>query len=101
MTQVSNNASRFGGDIQKGYVVGGTSSGGHLAAVAAFRAQKQGIPVTGCFCRVPMVLDRSVAKENWKETLDILPRDVYTPMINWQSVVCSPSPLQKQFFIDR
>ncbi|KFY71794.1 hypothetical protein V499_08030 [Pseudogymnoascus sp. VKM F-103] len=82
---VYENASRFGGDVKKGFVCGGTSSGGHLAALATFRAQEHGIPVSGCFSRAPMVLNRSVAKESWKETLDILPKDVYTPLLNWET----------------
>ncbi|RDL40549.1 uncharacterized protein BP5553_00528 [Venustampulla echinocandica] len=76
------NASKYGGDVKKGFVCGGTSFGGHLAALATYRAQKLGILVSGCFSRAPMVLDRSVAKEAWKETLDILPKDVYTPLLN-------------------
>jgi hypothetical protein len=38
-----------------------------------------------------MVMDRSVAKESWKETLDILPKDVYTPMLDWEACVCLPT----------
>ena len=55
--------------------------------MATFRARKQGILVTGCFSRAPMVMDRTVAKESWKETLEILPRDVHTPMMSWEACV--------------
>jgi hypothetical protein len=27
-------------------------------------------------------MDRSVAKESWKETLNVFPKDVYTPMLD-------------------
>ena len=72
---------------------GGTASGGHLAHMAAFRAQKEGIPVTGCFMRVPMVLSRDVAHERWKETLEIIPRGTPTPMITLEAVVRPANPL--------
>jgi hypothetical protein len=36
-----------------------------------------------------MVLDRSAAKESWQGTLDVLPKDVYTPMISWEAAVSS------------
>ena len=90
MSQISTNSFRFGGDIKKGFVVGGTSSGGHLASVAAFRAQKAGIPVIGCFCRVPMVLYYPVAKESWKDMINIMPKDVYTPQVDYGAVVSRP-----------
>jgi hypothetical protein len=32
-------------------------------------------------------MDRSVAKESWKETLNVLPKDVYTPMLDWEACV--------------
>ena len=62
--------------------------------MATFRARKQGIPVTGCFSRAPMVMDRSTAKDSWKETLDILPKDVYTPMLDWEACVRLPMLFQ-------
>jgi hypothetical protein len=34
-----------------------------------------------------MVFDRSVAKESWKEALDILPKDVKTPLLDWEACV--------------
>lgn len=38
-----------------------------------------------------MVLDRSVAKEEWKETLDMLPRDVYTPIGGLGTLCTTPT----------
>jgi acetyl esterase/lipase len=34
-------------------------------------------------------LSRDVAKEEWKETLSMLPRDTYTPMVTFEAVVSS------------
>ena len=41
-----------------------------------------------------MVMDRSTAKDSWKETLDILPKDVYTPMLDWEACVRLPMLFQ-------
>jgi hypothetical protein len=87
---VRENATQFDGDVSQGFILGGTSSGAHLAAMSAYRAISRSQPVTGIFQRAPMVFDRKVAKDNWKETLEILPKDVYCPFFNWDDLVRHP-----------
>ena len=41
-------------------------------------------------CRVPMVLHYPVAKESWKDMINIIPKDMYTPQVDYGAVVSRP-----------
>ncbi|KAJ4304509.1 hypothetical protein N0V90_000035 [Kalmusia sp. IMI 367209] len=56
----------WGGDLDKGFIVSGTSAGGNLAAVAAHEAVDSNLPLTGVFLSIPVMLHPDVVPEKWK-----------------------------------
>ncbi|VUC29373.1 unnamed protein product [Clonostachys rosea] len=46
---ITRNSSSLGADLKKGFIVGGSSAGGHIAAIMALRSQKESLspPITG------------------------------------------------------
>lgn len=73
MKWVAANAASIGGDVGKGFIVGGATAGAHLAAMCALRARDKDpdIRVTGQLLIVPALIswpDEAIPKE-WKERL--------------------------------
>jgi acetyl esterase/lipase len=64
----ASNANSWGANPAVGFVVGGTSAGGNLAAVLAHvaRDEKLSPPLTGQYLAVPMVLPQSKVPEKYK-----------------------------------
>jgi acetyl esterase/lipase len=58
ITQAATNAGSLGADPRKGFILMGTSAGGHLAAITARRARDDPLfrnhPITGQILRVPV-----------------------------------------------
>lgn len=67
------NAAQFGGNIKKGFLVGGAEAGAHLAAITAIRLCNAGnSPLTGQLLIVPVTLAWPETKlpEAWKGRLE-------------------------------
>ena len=62
------NAGSVGADPSAGFIVGGESSGGNLAAVAAQRAKEEGLQpaLTGQWLCIPVLLEESLVPEKYK-----------------------------------
>lgn len=62
---VATNASSFGGDPLKGFIVAGNSGGGTFASIAAHLARDDGLqpPLTGCFLTCPIFSDEGLNEE--------------------------------------
>ncbi|OLN92097.1 AB hydrolase superfamily protein 4 [Colletotrichum chlorophyti] len=62
---LSKNASRFGADISKGFVVGGFSAGANISSIVAQRSGVEGLGVTGAMLSVPFLLVREIVPEKY------------------------------------
>ena len=60
------NAESFGASIKAGFIVGGVSAGGNLAAVTARKAVERGIPITGAWLDIPALLDYDIVPEKYR-----------------------------------
>jgi len=67
--QAAENASEFGADPLKGFIVSGNSAGGNLAAGAAHEAVDQSLlpPLTGVFLNIPNMVHPDAVPEIYKE----------------------------------
>ncbi|KAJ5657143.1 uncharacterized protein N7484_000792 [Penicillium longicatenatum] len=79
---LSKNAPALGADLSKGFVVGGTSSGGHIANPLVHRARDEGLqpPITGVHLTVAPTLAPQALTEAYRDiykSRDAL-RDGYT-----------------------
>ncbi|GIZ42379.1 hypothetical protein CKM354_000565200 [Cercospora kikuchii] len=68
---IAENAIALGADPSKGFIIGGTSAGGNLAAAMSHLARDEGLspPITGCHLMIPAVCDSSVYPERFKKEL--------------------------------
>ncbi|TDZ67872.1 AB hydrolase superfamily protein [Colletotrichum trifolii] len=62
---VAENASRFGADITKGFVVGGVSAGANISAVISQRSGVEGLGITGAFLGIPLILNKENVPERY------------------------------------
>lgn len=74
MKWMAANASSLGGDTSKGFLIGGATSGAHLAAICAIRARDHypNIQLTGQLLIVPMTIawpDEEGISQDWKRRL--------------------------------
>ncbi|OCH92006.1 hypothetical protein OBBRIDRAFT_791755 [Obba rivulosa] len=73
MKWATNNASLLSADLSKGFLIGGTSAGGNLAAVMAHRAQHdpffEGRRVTGQLLQIPVTCHPDAYPEKYKDEL--------------------------------
>lgn len=63
------NTASIGADLSKGFIVGGVSAGGNLAAVVGQKALDDGLspPITGLWLSVPALLDSAIVPEKYKD----------------------------------
>ena len=63
------NASSFGADPSKGFIVGGTSAGGNITAVLTHMARDEGLspPLTGQYLGVPAVVEQTMMPDKYKD----------------------------------
>lgn len=54
-----NASTRFGADVDKGFVGGGSSAGANVAAVVAWKARERGIRVTGSYLCIPFLFSEA------------------------------------------
>ncbi|GJC83450.1 AB hydrolase superfamily protein B1A11.02 [Colletotrichum liriopes] len=62
---LSKNASRFGADISKGWVVGGFSAGANIASVVSQRSGVEGLGITGTLLGIPFLLVKEIVPEKY------------------------------------
>ncbi|KAH7129574.1 Alpha/Beta hydrolase protein [Dactylonectria estremocensis] len=84
---VYEHAPEYDGDMTKGLLTGGTSVGGLMASMLAFRSAKLGIPVTGTLMRQGAVMMPFVAKEEWKPRLKSMEENADAPLFNTKIAV--------------
>jgi versiconal hemiacetal acetate esterase len=80
------NAPSIGGDISKGFLVGGTEAGAHLAAITAIRARNRypNIKLTGQYLIVPTTIawpDPNIP-EAWRSVLTSHEENANAPVLN-------------------
>ena len=61
------NAESFGASLKAGFIVGGISAGGNLAAVTARKAVAEGLPLTGAWLDIPALLDPETVPSKYKD----------------------------------
>ncbi|KAK1475724.1 hypothetical protein CABS01_04001 [Colletotrichum abscissum] len=62
---LSKNAGRFGGDISKGFIVGGWSAGANIASVVSQRSGVEGLGITGTLLGIPFLLVKEIVPEKY------------------------------------
>ncbi|KAK1544597.1 hypothetical protein CPAR01_02099 [Colletotrichum paranaense] len=62
---LSKNASRFGGDISKGFIVGGWSAGANIASVVSQRSGVEGLGISGTLLGIPFLLVKEIVPEKY------------------------------------
>jgi len=67
VSQAAENASNLGADPSKGFLVGGTSAGGNIAATIAHlaRDEKLSPPLTGCHLMIPAICNIDALPEKY------------------------------------
>ena len=65
---LAGNAPSLGADLSQGFVIGGSSAGGNLAAVTAHRAMRENLspPLTGVLASIPVLLDEQIVPDQYK-----------------------------------
>jgi len=86
VSQAAENASNLGADPSKGFLVGGTSAGGNIAATIAHlaRDEKLSPPLTGCHLMIPAICN-----------IDALPEKYMKDQHSWSRTKTPPSCLVK------
>lgn len=66
--QIAENAADLGADVSKGFVLGGTSSGGQLAATPSLWARDRGLKakLTGIYLNATSIVDPGALREEYK-----------------------------------
>lgn len=69
MTKAAANASKLGADPSKGFLVGGSSAGGNIAAVLELEARDKKLspPLTGAWLNIPATCSPEVVPQKWKQ----------------------------------
>ncbi|KAF2105031.1 hypothetical protein NA57DRAFT_63239 [Rhizodiscina lignyota] len=82
------NASQVGADPSKGFVVGGVSAGGNLAAVCAHlaRDEKLSPPITGSMLQIPMVLQLDSIEEKYRPEINSYEQNKDAPVLSQKSI---------------
>ncbi|KAG7091871.1 hypothetical protein E1B28_008272 [Marasmius oreades] len=90
---VANHPDLFSASLKKGFIVGGPSAGGNLAAVIAHRARddptdfaNKGTPVTGQLLQIPCLCHYKAYPEKWKSSLVSMEENKDAPGLNKAAV---------------
>ncbi|KAF1966033.1 hypothetical protein BU23DRAFT_593382 [Bimuria novae-zelandiae CBS 107.79] len=83
------NTSSIGADASKGFIVGGTSAGGNLAAVAAHSAVDSRLEPapTGVYLSMPLLLHHHAIPEQWKPHLNSFEQNKDAMILNRQDIL--------------
>lgn len=86
--QVTENASKLGADLSKGFIVGGVSAGANLAAIVAHlaRDEKLSPPVTGSLLQVPLTLSLESIDEKYRAEVTSPVENAEAPILNVKTV---------------
>lgn len=96
LVELTKNATqKFGAYLEQGFVVGGASSGGTLAAPLVQHAHEKGLtpPITGTYLAVPMLLVEEIVPERFKRQWTSREENVPFPSVNrstlkaWQEIM--------------
>ncbi|KAF9269815.1 hypothetical protein L218DRAFT_291499 [Marasmius fiardii PR-910] len=87
---VASHPETFSSSLKKGFIIGGQSAGGNLAAVATWMARDdpffKNTPVTGQLLQVPAVVHYQAVPEKYKSSLLSLEQNRDAPILNRESV---------------
>ncbi|EXJ69515.1 uncharacterized protein A1O5_07551 [Cladophialophora psammophila CBS 110553] len=85
---LSQHAREFGANPQQGFVVGGVSAGGTMAAVLTQLAQDRGLtpPLTGAFVSIPLLLVKEIVPEKYKKEWTSMEDSKNNPSLNRNSI---------------
>lgn len=77
------NASSLGADPRRGFVVGGTSAGGNLAAVVSHLARDEGlvVPLTGVYLAIPALAGDNQIPDKYRERALSLQQNAKAPVL--------------------
>jgi acetyl esterase/lipase len=86
---IAGNASKFGGALGKGFLVGGESAGADLANVTAhLYVQEEGLPkLTGVYSSIPCGVHEQVLPERYKDRFFSLEQNKNALIISRESVL--------------
>lgn len=88
--QAAANASKLGADPTKGFLVGGTSAGGNLAAVVSHlaRDEKLSPPITGVALLIPALADYTLKEfpEEYKHEIESYKQNADAPILGLASI---------------
>ncbi|KKK14140.1 hypothetical protein P175DRAFT_0496077 [Aspergillus ochraceoroseus IBT 24754] len=83
------NAATFGGDLSKGFLVGGVSAGGNFAGALAYAARDEGLqpPITGLLLSIPCCLMPQAFHlvPQWKDDLRSIEQNKDSDMLDVRS----------------
>ncbi|KAL5610614.1 hypothetical protein FOBRF1_006731 [Fusarium oxysporum] len=80
-------AAEYGGNPAAGIIVGGTSVGGGMAVMLAYRSKDLGIPVKGVIGRQPALIMNFDTKPEWEGKRRALEENADAPMINKDFII--------------
>ncbi|KIW93509.1 uncharacterized protein Z519_06114 [Cladophialophora bantiana CBS 173.52] len=85
---LSQHAREFGANPQQGFVVGGVSAGGTMAAVLTQLAQDRGLtpPLTGAFVSIPLLLVKEIVPEKYKKEWTSMEDNKNNPSLNRDTI---------------
>ncbi|OQU98223.1 hypothetical protein CLAIMM_04040 [Cladophialophora immunda] len=85
---LSQHAREFGANPQQGFVVGGVSAGGTMAAVLTQLAQDRGLtpPLTGAFVSIPLLLVKEIVPAKYKKQWTSMEDNKNNPSLNRDTI---------------
>ncbi|KAL0576438.1 hypothetical protein V5O48_005543 [Marasmius crinis-equi] len=88
---VASHPEKFSASLQKGFIIGGASAGGNLAAVLSHLARDDAFfkdkPLTGQLLHVPAVIHYDAVPEKYKSSLLSLEQNKDAPMLRKEDVI--------------
>lgn len=88
LVYLAGNASQFGADPASGFVVGGVSAGGTMAAVLTQLATERSLrpPLTGSFVSIPLLLVKEIVPARYKKEWKSRDQNKNNPSLSWDTV---------------
>ncbi|KAF4832526.1 AB hydrolase superfamily protein [Colletotrichum tropicale] len=85
---IAANAHTFGGDLAMGFILGGASAGGNLAAVTAQKSLDEGLSprLTGVWLSIPYILEEEIVPANYKDVWFSREQNAAGPVIDKASM---------------
>ncbi|KAK2777622.1 alpha beta hydrolase fold-3 domain-containing protein [Colletotrichum kahawae] len=96
---LAQNASHYGADITKGFVIGGYSAGGNISSVVAQRSGVEGLGITGVMLGIPLIFSKDIVPENETFTTAVIEsvKHAYDADVKskWYSPINDPEAIPK------